>query len=384
MRNMKAILLALLIFLCTYILSGCWNYREVDKLAIVSGVAVDKDGDDRMIITAEMVNMQQDQKQAKLKPVYMQAVGKTFFDAARSMIALQGKSLFWGHAKVVIISEDIAKEGLANVLDFINRDAETRSDMWVLLSRERTASDIFNAAPEMESILSFQIDDAMRAQKSISKYPNIELYKLIDDLESKKIATTIPTIRLIEFNGKATPYITGAAVLKRDKLLGYLSEIEAKCLLWMKNELRGGVYVVSDIGEKHTNVVLEIKRSKTRIKPEVIDGKPNFKVDLKIEVNVGEIMGSDDVISEKGRAALKNAAEKQIKRDLNNLIEKAQKEYKIDFLGFGEKLNRSMPKVWKSVEKQWEDVFTDVEASVNVNVSIRSSSITREPIRVVK
>lgn len=382
MRNMKIILLSLPIYLCTCLLSGCWNYREVEKLAIVSGVAIDKAKEDQVIITAEIVNMQQDEKQSKLKPVYIQAVGKTFFDAARAMIALQGKRLYWGHAKAVIISEDIAREGLIPVIDFINRDAELRSDMWILLSRERTASDIFNATSEMESILSFQIDDAMRAQKSISKYPDLELYELIDNLESEKISTTIPTIRLIEVEGKTTQYITGAAVLRKDKLLGYLNETETKSLLWLKNELKGSLFVVSDIGEKHTNVTLEIMKSKTRVKPEVIDGKLNIKVALAIDVNVGEIMGSDDVISEKGRAALKNAAENQIKKNLNDLIEKAQKEYKTDFIGFGEKVSHLMPKVWKSIEKQWDDVFSDMETSVNVYVRIRGSAITREPIKV--
>ena len=139
---------------------------------------------------------------------------------------------------------------------------------------------------------------------------------------------------------------------------------------------------MSDIGEKHTNVTLEIMKSKTKIKPEVIDGKPNIRVDISVDVNIGEIMGSDDFISEKGRIALKKAAEKQIKGSLNNLIEKAQKEYKTDFLGFGEKLNHFMPKVWKSVEKQWDEVFADMETSVNINVRIKGSATTRKPIKV--
>ena len=40
---MKKILLV--ISLC-FILTGCGNYAELDKLAIVTGVAIDKDGDD--------------------------------------------------------------------------------------------------------------------------------------------------------------------------------------------------------------------------------------------------------------------------------------------------------------------------------------------------
>ena len=384
MKNLKIILLSLLIYLCTCLLSGCWNYKEVEKLAIVSGVAIDKSKDGTVIVTTEIVNMEQDQKQSMLKPAYLQAVGKTFFDAVRTIISLQGKKLYWSHAKVVIISEDIAKEGISSAIDFINRDAELRSDMWIMLSRERTAREIFNgtAEPEMENIFSFQIDDAMRAQKFISRYPAVELYELIDKLESKEKATVIPTIRLIEVNNMTTHYISGAAILRRDKLIGYLDALEAKSLLWLENELKGGLFIVSNIGKNHTNVALELLRSKTKIKPEVIDEKLSIRVDLTIDADIGEIMGSEDVISEKGRAALKKAAEKQIKESLNKLIEKAQKEYKTDFLGFGEKVHRYMPEAWKSIEKQWNEVFADMETSVTVDVRIKGSATTRKPVKV--
>lgn len=382
MRSMKITLLALLICLCTCILSGCWDYKEVEKLEIVSGVAIDKTKEDQVIVTAEIVDIQQDQKQSRLKSVYIQAAGKTFFDAARAMIGIQGKKLYWSHAKVVIISEDIAKEGMGRVIDFINRNAELRSDMWILLSRERTASDIFNASHQLESILSYQIDNAMRAQDSISKYPNVELYELVDKLESKETATTIPTIRLIKINGYTTPYVTGAAILEKDKLIGYLSEAEAKSLLWLEDKLMGGVFVVPDVDEKGTEVTLEIKKSKTKLKPEVINGKLNIRIDLTVDVDIGEIMGSGDFISETGRTILKKAAERQIKEDLSKLIEKAQKEYKTDFLGFGVKVSRFMPEVWKSIESQWNEFFTEMETSINVNLRIRGSSIARKPIKV--
>lgn len=382
MKSIKIALLALLIYLCTFILSGCWNYREIDKLAIVSGLAIDKGKDGQVILTVEIVNMQQGQKQSIIKPVYMQAVGDTIFEAARAMIALQGKKLYWSHAKLVIISEDLAKEGLSPVVDFINRDPEIRTDMWILISREKTASDIFNTKPETESILSFQIDDAMRAQKSISKYPSIELYELIDKLESEKVCVVVPTIKLIEVYGKTTAYITSTAIFKKDKLFGYLDEYETKSMLWLQNRLKGGLYVVSDTGEKNTRVSLEILKSKTKIKPEIKDDKLNINVDIIVDVDIGEIMGSYDFISEKGRIILKNTAEKQIKRDLNNLIEKAQKEYNTDFLGFGEKVSRKMPKVWKSIGKQWNEFFIDIDTSINVNVRIKGSATTRKPIKV--
>jgi len=381
-RKNRTVSLIAFMIICTCFLTGCWNYREVEQLAIVSGVAVDKDGKDKVLVTAEIVSVQQEQKQSTLKPVYIQAVGMTFFDAARSMIALDGKRLYWSHAKVVIVGEEIAKQGISEVLDFINRDAEVREDMWVLLSREKSASEIFNSKPELESILSFQIDNTMRAQESISRYPAIELYEFLDNIGSEETSTTIPTVKLIDYRGKTEVYITGSAIIKKDKLLGYLGETDTRSMLWVQNEIKGGVYPVKDVADTQTTVSLEIFRNKTKIKPEVKDGVPIIKVNVLTDVNIGEIMGHENFIGEKGRKLLEKDAESQIKKDIEGVIEKAQKEYKTDFLGFGENVKRSMPSVWRSIEKEWNEIFMDIEVSVEVDVRIRGSATTSKPIKV--
>ncbi len=363
-------------------MTGCWNYKEIEQLAIVSGVAVDKSGEDKVLVTVEIVSVQQEQKQSTLKPVYIQAIGITFFDAARSMIALEGKKLYWSHAKVAIISEELAKDGISKVLDFINRDAEVREDMWVLLSREKSAREIFNSKPKLENILSFQIDNTMRAQESIVRYPAIELYEFLDNIGSKETTTTIPTVKLIDFMGKTEVYITGSAIIKKDKLLGYLGETDTRSMLWVQNKIKAGIYPVRDVADTQTNVSLEIFRSKTKIKPEVRDGVPIIKINILTDVNIGEIMGHEDFIGEKGRKLLEKDAEAQIKKDIEGVIEKAQKEYKSDFLGFGENIKRSMPSVWRSIEKEWNDIFLDIEVSVEVDIRINGSATTSKPLKV--
>lgn len=382
MKTKWKALLIMFIIICINLLSGCWNYREVEQLAIVSGVAIDSLGKDKVLVTVEIIGIEQGEPQSTLKPVYIHAVGKTFFDAVRAMIAIQGKRMYWSHAKVIIVSEDIAKESIVEVLDFINRDAEVREDMWVLLSREKTARDIFNSKPIFESLVSFELDDTMRAQGSISRYPSIELYRFLDNIASKETSTTIPTVKLIDIKGITVSYVTGAAVIKKDKLQGYLDEAETRSLLWILDEIKGGVYSVENVADTQLNATLEIFRSKTKIKPEVKAGVPTFKVSIVIDCNVGEIMGSKDFISEKNVGVLEKDAEAQIKQDIEKLIDKAQKNYKTDFLGFGENMKRAMPNAWRSIANEWNDMFQDIEVKVEVDVRVKGSATTRKPIKV--
>jgi spore germination protein KC len=55
-RGIRLGLLTLIIF-SPMIISGCWNYREVDQLLVVAGVALDKGKTERYAVTVEVIHM---------------------------------------------------------------------------------------------------------------------------------------------------------------------------------------------------------------------------------------------------------------------------------------------------------------------------------------
>lgn len=384
MNKVKLLTIVTLLSVCAFLLSGCWNYRETEKLAIVSGVAIDKTENGKVLVTVEIINVGHGQKQSTLNPIYLQTTGESFFDVVRKLISFQGKKLYWSHAKVIIVSEDIAKEGISHYLDFLNRDAEVRADMWILLSREKTASDIFDATPTTENIVSIEIDNAMREQGAISRYPDVELYQLLDDLAHEKRSAILPTIGLVDINEKPVIQISGTAIIKRNKLIGYLNDDESKSLLWVTDELKGGLFVLKNMGKSSNVVTLEINKSKTELKAEIVEEKLVMNIEVTVNTNIGGILGEEDYISVPGRILLKKQAEEQIKGNIEALVIKAQKKYKADIFGFGNQIRRNMPQVWKSIEKDWDKYFTDLEVKIDVEVNIEGSGLIKKPTKVVE
>ena len=47
----------ILVLLIPFILCGCWNYKELNQLAIVSGMAIEKENDE-YVLTAQIINSQ--------------------------------------------------------------------------------------------------------------------------------------------------------------------------------------------------------------------------------------------------------------------------------------------------------------------------------------
>ncbi|MBF8984067.1 Ger(x)C family spore germination protein [Lutibacter sp. B2] len=379
-KKIKIIILVFIIFINSVFITGCWNYREIEQMAIVSGLAIDKKGD-KYEITVEVINPESGQG-LKMNPNMYTAEGNTIFDAVRNMITTVGKKLYWSHAKVIVVSENVAKEGVLSVLDFITRDGETRSNIWLLVSKEKTAKEVLRGKSEVDESLAFHIEDMLNIEQSISKYHGVELWNFINDLSNEGIAPTLPIVRKFKTYEEIVPKVFGTAVFKKDKMVGSLTGQETKKMLMIKDQLKGGLIVVRNIGEEGINVSLEVLKSKTKVKSEVIDHDIVMNIQVKMDVEIGEIAGDEDFISKKGREKLKKEAEGFIKKDIEYVIKKVQREYQSDIFGFGSIIQREMPDLWKKIKQDWTEIFSNLETKVSVEVNIKGSALTSKPIKI--
>jgi spore germination protein KC len=296
------------------------------------------------------------------------------------MISTSGKKLYWSHAKVMIISEDIAKEGIVSIIDWVSRDSEVREDIWTLVTHGQPAYSIFDTPPKMESIISLQLNNTLRAEKSISRYPSIEMWKFIDNMSSEGISAVLPVVVSNVENGEKVLKVLGAGLFKKDRLIGYIDENMTKDLLWLRNELKGGLYNVKD--ENGNITTLEIHNSKTKLKPKIEDGQILINAGITINVDIAELSGSVNYIDENGRKKLENDAEKQIKSDVENTVKFIQKEYDADAFGFGSIIKIKNNSYWKKMSSEWDNIYPEIEVQVVPDVIIRGSATRKLPIKV--
>lgn len=373
--------LALLILLLSLGLTGCWNYAEVDDMAVVAGVAIDKTEDGKLLLTAELVNTggATDKAQAGYKMVSLS--GDTMFEIVRNMISMTGKKLFWSHAKVIIFSEEAAREGLVKVIDWYSRDTETRSDVYIFISGEKSAREVLNLNSTTESILSFELAQMMRDEKYISSAPAVEIWDFVDKLESSGIHATAPIIHVHKANGEKNERVEGTAVFMKDRMVGKLSGDETKTMLFIKNELHGGVLAVDD---KRGNPAysLEIVSNQTKLKPRMVDGRLQIDIHTVTKTGLDEVMIPDGFLMDESIPDIEQRAAERLQEDILALIHKVQQQYDTDIFGFGESLYENHPKLWAEVKGRWPEVFADIEVSVSSKVTIQSSAKTSRSIRL--
>lgn len=380
MKKIKITLMILIMLISSILTAGCWNYREIDTLAIVAGVAVDKGINGQYKVTVEIAQISGG-REAKITPKIISMEGRTIFDAVRNAISLSGKKLYFSHAKVIIISKEIASEGIIKVLDWYNRDSETRNDVNILISRENTAEEIFKGKAETEDIKSFMLDDMLKDQVNLSKAPIVNMFQFDNDMEAQGLSPIVPAVDLKQTNGEISPQIMGTAIFKKDKLAGFLDGDETKDLIFIKNEVKGGVLTEGSYENDVTKPVsLEVLGNKTKVTP-VIDGE-NIKINVNIDTtaSIDEIGNAANYIDEEGRKELEQNAGETLKGRIEALIRKIQSEYDADIFGFGAKIREDKSGVWNSVGDNWDEAFKNLKVNVSAKVHIKNSALFSRPL----
>ena len=101
----KIIILILSIFLLT----GCYNYKELNDAAIVSAIAIDKcdDNINHLSVSVQIMNAKKDEESSQSEITFYQACGETIYEGLQSITLDSPKELYLGDNEVIIISEEL-------------------------------------------------------------------------------------------------------------------------------------------------------------------------------------------------------------------------------------------------------------------------------------
>ncbi|SDH65403.1 Ger(x)C family spore germination protein [Desulfosporosinus hippei] len=383
MKSTSKILSVILILANTLFLAGCWNYREIDTLRFVAGIAIDKsETGDQYLLTVETVDIKNG-GESIMNSNTITVAGDTLLDAKKNMDSISGKKLYFAHARVAVLSQAVAKEGAVKVIDWLARNAELREDIEVLVSQEITAKEILETGSKTDQIISFELDKVMKNQKTIANAPEKELWNLINDLGGSGISAVLPLVSLKKVNSRTLPSVTGTAVFKRDKLVGFLNVDDTRDLLFIQNKVDGGSLVQNGEGDNAgSKVSLKILDNRTKLKPVEKDGNVEISIEIKTTVAIDEIEGTENYIDEPGRLRLEKSAEESMKKSIENVIQEVQTKYNSDIFGFGAKVKADMPGTWKEIETLWGDKFKDIKVSVHPELTIKNSAAFSQPLRI--
>ncbi|MBC9785808.1 Ger(x)C family spore germination protein [Heliobacterium chlorum] len=388
MKKSACVLLVIWHLFVLWSMAGCWNFREIRDLAVVIGASFDKK-DDQIYLTVEVLNPkggEQDRGTSGslgIKPQLFEGSGKTVFEAVRNMISKVGRKLYWSHARVFIVSEDVAKEGIIQIIDWINRDAEVRPQTWILVSKGQAAGDILRTRSKLFDTVSMQIDTLLRSQGNSGKLLAVTVGDFMEEMQKPGVGAVAPTVESMKDEREQIPEVTGSALFREERLVGFLNGEETMYLLFLRNQMKKGTLIAATADHPKANVSLEVFRSHTIKTVRLVDDRPVVDIWIDCLTGIAEISKENDVISERGSQKLTERTNERLQNKITDTIKKVQKEYGTDVFGFGNLIYRERPDIWGTIPKGgWSKVFPTVGTNVNVNIMLRGSAKLSEPTRV--
>lgn len=384
LRRMIGLLLALSL---VSLLIGCWNRREMNELAIAVGMGIDKVGDKysvsvQVVIPGEVAS----QKAAGHTPVTLyKTEATTIMEACRKLTTISPRKIYFSHLRLLVFGESLAREGLRNTLDFVSRDHEFRDDFYLLVARDNSAENVLKINTSLVNIPAIKLFASIEAsEKFWAPTLTVTPEEMITSLLSDGKQPILPGLRFIgdqqfasekksleQIESPGILQLSGIAVFKKDRLIGWLNEDESRGMNFILNNVHHSARHISC--PNGDNVTLEIIRSQTKLKGKVSGGQPRIEIGIRIEGNVGEVACRGlDLTKTKTLAELEKIVERGVTNIIDEAIEKAQKKYKADIFGFGETIHRANPKAWKSLKQDWDErYFPQLPVNINVHFTIR-------------
>ncbi len=388
MKIIKLFLLGSLLFFFT----GCYNYRELNQLAITSAIGIDKT-EDGYKVTVQVINTQKQgsgSNSSGEQPQFFvyENEGKTLQEAFRYLILESPRRLYVNHTVLLLMSEEVARDGILNVLDLFFRDSEFNKQFLTAVVKESSARDVLTILTPLETLNSKNLKDSILTDsKFLGVAEEISLENFMDHYLNDKKDGILPVIELIgnaeegdkEDNLKQSApknslILSAMAVFKEDKMVGYLTEDESLITSYLKDKIHNTI--ITGSCEDGGNVAVEIVKSKTKFDV----GKDSNKLKISVESsgNINEITCQMDLTKNETIQKLEEYFEDQLKDQLFKTISSVHEQFNSDIFAFEDMFYKKNPSNYYKLKEEYKEEFLkniDYEIEVKINLLAKGNII---------
>ncbi|MBT2700844.1 Ger(x)C family spore germination protein [Bacillus sp. ISL-40] len=381
-----------------FTLTGCWNRVELNELAVTVAMGLDKKGN-QILLSHQIVNpgaiAAKGGAASSDTPVTLfHETGNSLQEAGRRLTTSSTRKVYTGQLQMLIISEELAKEGLSDILDHISRDHQYRRDFFVVIARGTKAENILKVYTLIDRIPARKMNRSLENSSDawgVAGTDRMDQF-MSDIIDNGKEAV----LTGIKVRGKRTLGETmengqqidpgadleynGLAVFKNDRLVGWLNEEASKGYNYTQGEI-SSTSVVFPCPQGKKKMTVEVLRTQEETQFKKINGIPKIDVKISLEGNVADAQCDIDLSKPETITQLEKLTEKDIERTIAAALKAAQKKYKSDIFGFGDVINRTNPKYWEKLKKDWDQEFPDLQVNVEVKADIRGVFLTKKSFR---
>ncbi|MGM0866496.1 MAG: Ger(x)C family spore germination protein [Bacillota bacterium] len=349
MRCKKAVIW-LFLLLIVFMMSGCWDTRDINHRVMPVVIGISKDSDQYKVFL-QIPHPQQDIIQTKV----VIGVGETINEIVDNISADMESSVDLLHVKVIVIDRHLAEEGVKDLISGIMRSRDISSKAMVAICND----DIDQFFESMETKTSPRGTTLLDFfEKNAGWDPQVALTRVWEVYRSIHSYTRDVAIPMLRLGETTLVDHVGSAVIKNGRMVEEINANETLLFNAFNGESTEGKIEVLNEGS-----VLILGNTMEHAS-EVQEGNPFLYSKIKLDVMILETKGDPS------QKMIEKGLEKLLTGRLNKMFSKLQNS-EADILGLGQFFRKEIPRMdlkeWRS--KYYQNLSTDFVVDVDIQNS---------------
>lgn len=375
------------------LLSGCYNYRELNELGITTAVSIDYK-DNNFYVIAEVINpiKQQDASSSNNSPfVNYNSSSSSLQDAFRKVVLESPRQLYAAQLEIIVLSEEVVNNHLEEVLEYFARDPESRTEIKIIVAKTEDSTKAITLQTLLTSLSSSNIINSLDLQSKVlgMSYP-VTLNELLNMYIDPYLEVVLPSMTLYgnyeigdekenitTSSPKAIVKIDGSTITKDNKILGYLDLEESKILNLINGKLKETI-----IKMNYYDGYIIFEPNRIKVSRE-LDIKNNIiKIDISGYSKTKEIQSNINLKDPKEVEKLNKALNMELEKKITDTFNSIREKYGTDVFGFQELYYRTNYKYFKENCTNWyENIYPKIKLEVKANVRLYEKGNTLGGLR---
>lgn len=310
------------------------------------------------------------------------------------------KTINLSHCKILLVSEEIAKQGVEPLVNSLINKVETRPDCSIIISKIPADEFADEKKPKIEELISKYYDVASNLETGRGYSETIKLnefYLTLNDTFYQPYAslgTTYNTTKntndnnvsanldaqsktLVTNSEKESVEVMGLAVFKKDKLVGSLTANQTLSHQLITNELDfSTINIISPFNQNETLDIYISTFKSPKIKVNISGGSPFVQINLYVAARIVSFNSYEiNLLTEEKLNLIQNTVKKHLEDQIYDYLNITAKEFKSDISGLGRYAVKNFQTIDNWNNYNWLENYQNSVFKVNVATSIKTGNL---------
>lgn len=426
----------------TYAFSASYSSHSIDKLAYVIALGIDSSENDNLKVTFQFTKSStiSDQGSSEEDLTIENTVeASSIENAINLMNAYMGKPLSLSHCKIIVFSEEIARNDISTQIYSLINNEEIRPTANIVVSKCSAKDYISNSKPILDKLSTRYYETFFVS----SNFTGFTADLTIGDFYNKLVCTTCNPVTILgnieedssegnessqnkdsessssssseesssekdttnttpntqaatddsnknsssennsnitadknSISGQKTSKNFGTAVFKQGRLVGELSTLENISHLLVDNNIGSFIVTVKNPTSNNSYIDISLSQYKdTKVNVDIHSGAPYISVEVFVSGKILTLDENSNYTEESTLNAVKESVSSYLEDTISSYLYKTSKDFESDIDSFGKKALKYFLTYQDWLDFNWSSKYKDTFFDVTVNTNIESSML---------